>query len=363
MLRTKVLVVGAGPAGSTAARFLSKNGTDTILIEKNLSFIKPCGGGVPSTIFDELGIPKKAIIREIRKVRFVSPRENSIEIEVKGGSLAIVHRGEFDSILREEAKKSGAVLLEADFKQLEKPERQLVARVVIDGKEELIKTDYLIAADGVNSRVRLAVGLKLPSSLYTISEKIKNVDTDQCEFWFGSSHAPKSYSWVFPAAEGISVGTGSVKPEALKDLLKKFQKRRGLDEQNATRIYKIPLWDGELYNKNNIFFAGDSAGHVMPLIYEGIYHAMKAGEFAAMAIISGKPSDYKKMWKRRFYSRFLIMKNLCDYFLKDDNSTEKMVSLFRRKEIQEVCMRLWLEKTSSKGPLISFMKFFKRFLN
>ena len=42
----------------------------------------------------------------------------------------------------------------------------------------------------------------------------------------------------------------------------------------------------------------------MPLIYEGIYHAMKAGEFAAMAIISGKPSDYKKCGSEGFTPGF-----------------------------------------------------------
>jgi len=362
MLRTKALVIGGGPAGATAARFLAEAGTDTILVERNFSFIKPCGGGLPSTVFDELRIPKSAIKKEIRKIRLVSPKGEVLNIGIKGGSIAMVQRGEFDSLLRGEAVNSGAHLMEAELKSIEKTGKQIIAKLNIAGKEEYIKTDYLIAADGVNSRVRLALGLKLPSSLYTISEKMRGVVSDSCEFWFGTSHAPKSYSWVFPKAEGVSAGTGGFVPDKLKGCLKKFYQRRGFDSTNSTKMYRIPLWNGELYNKNNIFFAGDAAGHVMPLTYEGMYHAMRAGEFAARAVIAGKPSDYKKLWKERFNARFLIMKKLCEYFLRDDDSAEKLVAIFRRNEIQDLCMRLWLEKSSDRKPLVSFVNFFRKTL-
>lgn len=364
MLRTKALVIGGGPGGSTSACFLAKAGVDTILIERNPSFVKPCGGGIPSTIFDELEIPRKAIKREVKRVRIVSPDGEALEIGLKGGSIAMVQRGEFDSILRGEAKKSGAEIIEAEFRHLEETGRQIIAKISVNRREEYIKTDYLIAADGVNSGVRHALGLMPLPSLYTILGKIKDMHIDSCEFWFGASHAPRSYSWVFPEAEGISVGTASLTPKALKDLLQRFLKRKGLmNRKPPTRIYRIPLWDGELYNKNNILFVGDAAGHVMPLTYEGIYHAMKAGEFAARAIIAERPAEYKRLWKRRFHSRFSLMKRLGDYFLKNDRSMEELVTIYRKPEIQEVTMKLWLEKSSGRGNLISFINFFRRILS
>ena len=147
-------------------------------------------------------------------------------------------------------------------------------------------------------------------------------------------------------------------------MLKAFCGRRGLNADSAaTRMYKVPLWSGELYNKDNILFIGDAAGQVMPLTYEGIYHAMKAGEFAAMAVMAEKPSDYKKLWRKRFNSRFMLMRKLCDYFLRDDNSAEKLVSLYRRQEIQALTMKLWLEKSSDGRKLISFANFFRKVLN
>ncbi|MDP3048098.1 MAG: NAD(P)/FAD-dependent oxidoreductase [Thermodesulfovibrionales bacterium] len=373
MLRTKVLIIGGGPAGSTAARFLAKEGIDTILLERNFSFVKPCGGGIPDAVFDELGIPRNIIKKDVKNIKLVSPLNNAVDIRLEGGFIAIVKRGEFDSLLREDAKVKGAQLIEAGFNHFEEAGKQITARVNINGEEEQIRTDYLIAADGVNSRVRLALGLKLSSAVYTLTTKIKNDNADTCEFWFGESHARKSYSWIFPEAEGISAGTGSSDPGELKGMLKAFFGRRGLNadytatslnaDYTATRMYKVPLWSGELYNKDNILFIGDAAGQVMPLTYEGIYYAMKAGEFAAMAIIAGKPSDYKKLWRKRFNSRFMIMRKLCDYFLRDDNSAEKFVSLCRRHEIQAATMKLWLEKSSDGRKLISFANFFRKVLN
>jgi geranylgeranyl reductase len=188
------------------------------------------------------------------------------------------------------------------------------------------------------------------------------MDTECCEFWFGASHAPGSYSWVFPAAEGISAGTGSSDPGKVLALYQVFRKKRGITLEGLKRVYKIPRWEGNLYNKNNIIFAGDSAGQVMPLNYEGIYYAMKAGALAARAIKEGKVITYKRMWKHSFQKKFSLMDKLVSYFLKDDASLEKLVALHRRPEVQEASMRLWLRKDSGKEGLQSYIKLFRKFL-
>ena len=241
-IRTKVLIIGGGPAGSTAARFLAKEGIDTILIERNFSFVKPCGGGIPDAVFDELLIPRNIIKKNVKSIKLVTPLNNTVDIRLEGGFIAIVKRGEFDSLLREDARVKGAQLIEAEFSCFKETGKQITAVVNINGKEEQIRTDYLIAADGVNSRVRLALGLKLPPAVYTLTTKIKNGDADACEFWFGELHARKSYSWIFPEAEGISAGTGSSEPGDLKGMFKAFLGRTGLNgDAAATRMYKVPL--------------------------------------------------------------------------------------------------------------------------
>lgn len=361
-LSAKVLVVGGGPAGATAARFLAQSREDVILLERNLSFIKPCGGGIPVNAFDEFSISKSVIRKEVKTIRIVSPMGESLDIELKGGNLAIVHRGEFNTTLRREAEKQGARIIEGELISIKDDKNYHVEVVVNEAKREIV-SEYIIAADGINSKVRTALGIKPSRSIFTISEHIKGVNSEICEFWFGSSHAPKYYSWLFPAAEGISTGTGSFKPGKIKVIFERFKKRREIILKGQKRIYRIPIWEGDLYNKGKVIFAGDSAGQVLPLTYEGIYYAMKAGEFAARAIIKEEAEDYKRIWKDRFQRRFVLMDKLRNYFLKDDVSAERLVALLRRPEVQEASMRLWLRKDNSKESLKSYIKLFGKILS
>ncbi len=361
-LNAKVLVIGGGPAGTTAARFLAKEGVDVILLERDSSFKKPCGGGVPSTTFDEFNIPKTLIKREVNSIRLVSPQGEKLDIDLKGGYLAIVERGEFDNALRKIAEKDGARLIEGEFLRFigGKPYR---VEAIISGLKTEIVTEYIIAADGVNSKVRTALGIRPSKAFFTAHERIEGVTINLCECWLGSLHAPRFYSWIFPKSNGILAGTGSSEPGNINNLLERFMKRRGMVSGGLKRIYRIPIWEGDLYNKGKVIFAGDSAGQVMPLSYEGIYYAMKAGELAGRAIIEGRVDSYKKMWEAMFQRRFALMDKLRKYFLKDDSSAERLVALHKRPEIQEASMRLWLRKDSSKEGLQTYIKLFGKFLS
>lgn len=377
-LRTQVLIIGGGPAGSSAARCLAENGIQALLVERNLSFVKPCGGGLPSTVLKEIRIPEHLERRYIEKVKIVTPHGEDIDIRLREGSIVIVERGLFDRALRDEAGMKGAELLEAEFDCFEDIGKTVTAKLKQrqscpplkrpdreDGSPSgavLVKADYVIAADGVNSRTRHALNIKPSASFVTMSGKIRGELSDTCEFWFGSSHAPRCYSWVFPYGEGISAGTGAFNGAGIKGLWQEFATRRGLDTGGPIRGYRVPLWRGDLYDKGAILFVGDAAGQVMPMTFEGIYYSMKAGELAAQAIIGRRAGDYRRSWESLFRKKFRLMKNLWTYSMTCDRRIERIVGLHKLPQVSEASINFWLKKDTRKHTLLTYLNIFKRLL-
>ncbi len=369
-VRTGVLVIGGGPSGATAARRLSEAGIDVVLLEKDLHRRKPCGGAIPSSAFDELDIPLKMPHRRVERIRFVSPSDRRLDIELKGGCIIVVDRGGFDSMLRHLAMVAGTQVLEGEFVDLRARNGRLVSTVRIGGRPRVIESDYLISSDGVNSRVRRALGLGAVSSAYTISCEIEGLRSDVCEFWFSTEHASRFYSWVFPRVDPLgegalsTVGTGVKEGGKGRLYLERFLRRLKIviDDEITPRGFRIPLWEDGPYRAGNVLFVGDAASQVMPFTYEGIYYAMKSGEFAAEAVINGRPSLYRKLWRGRFYSRFRLMRTLERVFLQSNGMVERLLDIFSRPEVQEASMQLWLKKDPDRGSLLSYINLFRKFL-
>lgn len=357
----KVLIVGGGPAGAIAAGVLAENGLECLLLEKNRAYAKPCGGGLTLRAFDEFAIPRTSIVKEVSTLRILSPRGERVDIGLKENGLSLVDRRLFDESLRQRAEGKGAQVVEGEFLRIV-DNKKITAETLVNREKVAIYSEYLIAADGINSRVRASLGFRPSPALVTLSETIEGPDIESCEFWFGASHAPRAYSWVFPAAGGISVGTGSFEPEKIQEYFKSFKTRRGIVASGQKRVYRIPVWKGDLYNQNRILFAGDSAGQVLPLSYEGIYYAMKAGELAARSIVDDTVGHYKKRWKGQFQKRFLLMEKLEHFFLRSDANCEKLVALHKRPEVQEASLQLWLRKNRSQQSLLHYFKLFGKLL-
>jgi geranylgeranyl reductase len=367
--RYDVVVVGGGPSGSMAAKTLAEAGVKVCILERSFRQVKPCGGATPSTSFEEFDLPRHEIVREVREMSTISPEGQKIDVLLNNGYLAMVERETFDNVLRKKAEDSGAHLIEAEFIGLRDTHRIQLIITNEKGMEREIKSDFLIAADGVNSRIATLLGLKSLPCVFTIQEDLDMAaaedfhELNRCEFWFSSRHAPNFYSWVFPKKDYIDIGTASLNGRLLKEFIKNFKIRRGILGNGRQRVYRLPLRWRDTLVRGRILFIGDAAGLVMPLSYEGIYYAMKSGKMAAEAIVNGRPRDYEKQWNRRFRKHFKLMNRLRRYFMRNDRTIEQMVSIHKRREVQEASMRLWLKKDTGVSSFLGYFSFFRRLLN
>ena len=318
----KILIIGGGPAGATAARLLAKDFDVTLIQEKDWD--KPCGGGVKSKIFDEFEIPKNIIKHKLNFVEMIY-KNKKIKIDLKGDNLSIVLRKEFDKTLRNLAEKSGAKIFYGKFIGFEDKK----AIIKINKEKTLFEYDILIAADGVNSIVRKKIGLKpIPKILTHYARIDKQINT--CKFYFDKAFGGDYYAWEFPHKEKTHIGT-------FHQNFQNFIKYLNIDIN--PKGYFIPTWQKNIsIQKENVYFVGDAAGQVMPLSFEGIYYAMHSAKILSNCIKNNL--DYKKEWNERFGKEFKFMK-----ILENLNKTSLrafIVNLHKFKWMRNFSVNLWL---------------------
>jgi digeranylgeranylglycerophospholipid reductase len=316
-----VLVIGAGPAGSIAARTAAEKGLDVFLIEKRQEIGDPvrCAEGTSKEYLRKhVGIDEKWVCADLKGSRIYSPDGTKIEMseEIAGAEVGyVIERKVFDRALAEQAAKAGAevrvktratsLLIEDDFVK--------GARLMHLGKEYDVRAKIVIGADGVESKVGRWAGIDTslkPIDIETCAQYlVAGVDIDQqyCEFYIGNEIAPGGYVWVFPKGEGkanVGIGvlgnkTGKFKKRPI-DYLNTFMEKRFPDAKIIEMVFGGVPVSGciEKTSVNGLMLVGDAARQSDPITGGGILNAMEAGKMAgeaAFAAISTGDVSLKKL--------------------------------------------------------------------
>ncbi|OUW78515.1 MAG: hypothetical protein CBD77_04055 [bacterium TMED217] len=356
-----VIIVGAGPAGTSAALYANRFGLKTLLLDKyRFPRDKTCGdalSGKSVKILDDLNLIDGLDNLNgsiIKRIIFGNPRHSECELlldkslnknHIKHGY--VIPRTDFDNYMLQQAKKvsdfeEGFIVKDLIF------ENNMVVGVkgyTKGDQEKEFRSNLVFGADGPNSIVSKKSGLYDMNMEHTAVgircyyENVKDL-TDQIELHYVKEMNP-GYFWIFPAGQNrANIGVG-----LLKSIVKKEQRKLNdimldvIKSENFKNRFKdaIPLekpkgWNlpfGSIKRENygnGFLLLGDAAGLVDPFTGEGIGNAMVSGRIASEIAVKAKEvHNYTKEYLKTYDQ------NLWGYLGSELNTSTKLLKLARSK--------------------------------
>jgi len=355
-MKYDVIVVGAGPAGATAAKCLAEKGVKVALIDKKeFPRDKSCGGGLPTRVLKRFPYTVDLIDSiSYGSITYSSSLRYKFRILRDKPLIATVVRKDFDYGLVKIAIAKGVdFIVDNTVKdiQVEKNKSNVIFE---DGKK--LESKLIIGADGVRSVVadKSKLAKKTDGNcLCIIEEQLMNEKDIEKYFSdkrivhiFIKTKGISGYGWVFPKRKYVNIGigefeTGINNKKPRSNLIEVFDNYIDIlkDKKILPKNFKIknrqggilPIFPLEKTYSERILLCGDAAGFINPITGEGIYYAMVSGQLAAdISIKALKNNDfsekslskYQKKWQNDFGKDLKILGKFNKQWEKD---TEKIV--------------------------------------
>ncbi|MCX9013557.1 MAG: NAD(P)/FAD-dependent oxidoreductase [Candidatus Methanoperedens sp.] len=375
-----VIVVGAGPGGSIAAKTCAEGGLDVLLIEKRQEIGDPvrCAEGVSKDgLIRHIQPDKRWISKEVKGSKIIAP--DGTEIRMSEGASSqkagyTLERKVFDRALAQQAAMAGAeVMVKTRATGLLHSNGAVCGiKAMYMGENHDIKANIVIGADGVESKVGRWGGIDTtmkPVDIETGAQfLVSNIDAGEySKFYMGGEYAPGGYLWLFPKGEhtanvGLGIlGSKSEKGMALS-LLQKFMKNHMPDARILEMVVGGVPVSGPIKQTatNGLLLVGDAARQSDPVTGGGIINAMDAGKIAGEVCIKAcKAGDYsmntlqeyEDRWRDTFgksLSKSLKVKNMLLKF--SDEQLNQLAHSLVGEDVSRMTLPAVLKILATKNP-------------
>jgi menaquinone-9 beta-reductase len=347
LIKTDVLVVGAGPAGSAAATWAARQGLEVTIIDKEkFPRDKPCGDGLTPRAINELnklglsdwlsGRPKNLGLRAAGFGQELLLPWNGNSLPSYGSAAP---RTELDQRVLQVATSAGAKLLEgyAATDVVLADQRIKTVKAETENGIVEISANRVIIADGARSQLGRKLGRQWHrDTAYGVAARAY-IDSERSDDPWISSHLElrgtqnevlSGYGWIFPLGNGqVNIGVGTLATQKrpadlnLRALLNQYTQDQRTSwklsgELNSPWSALLPMGGAVSGVAGvNFMFIGDAAGCVNPLNGEGIDYGLETGRLAAEMLLT--ESDFSNAWPSELQNHygyaFSIARRLAGY--------------------------------------------------
>jgi geranylgeranyl reductase family protein len=292
--RYDAIIVGAGPAGSTAAYRLAEAGAKVLLLDRaRFPRDKPCGGGVTGRAARLIPLSIDPVVEHVVTHADLRLRYGRTHARGSGGPLVyMTQRRRLDEYLAEHAAGAGA-----EFRDGVRVTDVTAANgtVVVTAGGERFEAEAAIGADGVNGMTARALSLGGNTTVGVALEgnlPHEKIDANRYDgrVALELGIVPGGYGWVFPKGDHVNVGVGGWGHEApnLRDHLRRLCAEHGarFEDLQDLRGYRLPLRSPKAtLARGRALIVGDAAGLIDPISGDGMYEGFLSSQLASEAVL------------------------------------------------------------------------------
>jgi geranylgeranyl reductase family protein len=326
-----VIVVGAGPAGSTAAKNLAEKGIKVLLLDKaTFPREKPCGGGLPTRVQKRFPyIQPFTDSISYGSTTYSSSLRYKFDLIREKPFLMMVLRKDFDFGLLSLAKQAGAVFLDGRSVVDVVVQKEKVSVMLDDG--QTMESQVVIGCDGMHSVVAEKTNLckhlevicvaLMQEQPMTPKQLTRFFTKKHLIYLFIKAQGIAGYAWVFPKKNCVNIGIGEFQSavskarpkiplkETYEALITVMKEKKLLPAEfpiENLRGATLPIFPLENTCGDRVLLCGDAAGFINPITGEGIYYAMVSGHIAANVIVEGvKAGDLSRHYLSRYQTLWM----------------------------------------------------------